>query len=181
MAINDLPDTENADGTADWEHRIEQLWGTFGQKEPRAFIAEIALLVSERPDTAISLFELASAHDSAGFEQEAEPLYRQSIVIGLTGLRRRRAAIQLASTLRNLGHVDESVQILEAERMRVSDDLDDAVAAFLALSWIDQGREREAAGLALSTLAPHLARYNRSLANYSAEFAQTNDARKSPA
>jgi hypothetical protein len=34
----------------------------------------------------------------------------------------------------------------------------------LAFTWIAQGRTLEAAALALETLAPHLSRYNRSLA-----------------
>lgn len=42
----------------------------------------------------------------------------------------------------------------------------DAVRAFLALAVVDTGREREAVSLALRALAPHLLRYQRSLANY---------------
>ena len=34
----------------------------------------------------------------------------------------------------------------------------------LAFTWIAQGRTLEAAALALETLAPHLTRYNRSMA-----------------
>lgn len=73
--------------------------------------------------------------------------------------------IQLASTLRNLGQPEKSVALLRAEREAGSDELDDAVMAFLALALIDTGREREAA-LALAALAPHPPRYDHSLANY---------------
>jgi hypothetical protein len=115
---------------------------------------------------AVGLFELASANDSTSREAQAAPLYRQALAAGLTGVRRRRATIQLASTLRNLGQAEESVALLRAEREAGSDALDDAVAAFLALALVDTGREREALGLALTALARHLPRYNRSLANY---------------
>lgn len=37
---------------------------------------------------------------------------------------------------------------------------------FLALALVDVGREREAVALALGALAPHLARYQRSMGNY---------------
>ena len=74
--------------------------------------------------------------------------------------------IQLASSLRALGAADESVALLTAERDAGSDELDDAVEAFLALALVDTGREREAASIALGALAPHLPRYQRSLANY---------------
>jgi hypothetical protein len=43
---------------------------------------------------------------------------------------------------------------------------DDAVRAFLALALIDSGRAPEALCHALTALAPHLPRYQRSVANY---------------
>jgi hypothetical protein len=81
-------------------------------------------------------------------------------------VRRRRATVQLASSLRNLGRPADSVAVLEAERARAADPLDGAVAGFLALALDDVGREREAAALALEALAPHLPRYQASLARY---------------
>ncbi|WP_228530778.1 MULTISPECIES: tetratricopeptide repeat protein [Myxococcaceae] len=126
----------------------------------RALAAEVPV------GNAVALFELASAHDSTSHEAEAAPLYRQALAAGLTGIRRRRATIQLASTLRNLGQVEESVALLTEERAAGSDELDDAVSAFLALALVEVGREREAVGLALGALSRHLPRYNRSLARY---------------
>ena len=72
----------------------------------------------------------------------------------------------MASSLRNLGQAEESVRLLTAERAAGSDHLDDAVSAFLALALVDVGRNGEAVSIALSALAPHLPRYQRSLANY---------------
>ena len=89
----------------------------------------------------------------------------------LSGQRRRRAVIQLASTLRNLGQAEESVALLTAELDAGSDDLDDAVRAFLALALTSVGREREAVSVALTALAAHLTRYNRSLAAYARDLA----------
>lgn len=74
--------------------------------------------------------------------------------------------IQLASSLRNLGQVAESIALLRAEREAGSDELDDAVTAFLALALADAGGEREAVSLALSALAVHLPRYQRSVTDY---------------
>jgi hypothetical protein len=78
--------------------------------------------------------------------------------------------IQLASSLRNVGRADESVALLRAERDNASDDLDDAVEAFLALSLVDTRREREAVAVALAALARHLPRYQRSLASYARDL-----------
>jgi hypothetical protein len=44
--------------------------------------------------------------------------------------------------------------------------LDDAVRATLALCLSSLGRDREGLSLALGALAPHLPRYQRSMANY---------------
>ena len=151
----------------DWERRVAALWAELDHHKPSAFLVKVQALVGELPaDDARVLFELACAYDSTGQPMNAAPLYRQAIAAGLTGLRRRRAVIQLASTLRNLGRVKESVMLLTNERGAGADELDDAVTAFLALSLADLGRDKEALSLALAALARHLPRYNRSLARY---------------
>ncbi|MFC4053286.1 tetratricopeptide repeat protein [Actinomadura syzygii] len=151
----------------DWERRIDELWATFDEYEPEDFLAKVKELTGELPDgDATAQYELASAHDSIGNEAEAAVHYRQAFAAGLTGPRRRQATIQFASTLRNLGQAEESVALLTAERDAASDELDDAVTAFLALALTDLGRDREAASLALGALSRHLPRYNRSLSNY---------------
>ena len=66
-------------------------------------------------------------------------MYRRALELGLEGERRRRAVIQMASSLRNLGRPEESVALLTAERDAGSDALDDAVAVFLALALADVG------------------------------------------
>ena len=96
----------------------------------------------------------------------AVPLYRQALEHGLEGVRRRRAVVQMASSLRNIGRPEESVALLRAEIDAASDELDDAVLAFLALALVDTGRQREGLSAALAALAPHLPRYQRSVATY---------------
>ena len=137
------------------------------QRSEEEFLALIENLAGELPpDSAIGIFERAASLNSTGHSDLAVPLYRQTLDLGLSGERRRRAVIQLASSLRNLGQPEVSVALLTAELNAGSDHLDDAVRAFLALALVDIGREREAVSLALTTLAPHLPRYQRSLANY---------------
>lgn len=155
----------------EWDRRVTLLWASIDDFAEDDFLGEMAKLVAERPDgDAVGLFEHASAFDSTGHPGLAVDRYRAALSAGLSGRRRRRATIQLASSLRNLGQAEESVALLTAELGQPSDDLDDAVHAFLALALTSVGREREAVGLALGALAPHLVRYNRSLANYAAEL-----------
>ncbi|GAA2164253.1 tetratricopeptide repeat protein [Actinomadura napierensis] len=150
-----------------WKQRIADLWAAFDEHDPQAFLAKVKDMTDQLPaGNAIAEYELASAHDSIGHEAEAAVHYRRAFAAGLPASHRRRATIQFASTLRNLGQADESVRLLTAERDAGSDELDDAVTAFLALALTDLGRDREAAALALGALSRHLPRYNRSLANY---------------
>ncbi|MFC9701795.1 tetratricopeptide repeat protein [Streptomyces sp. NPDC056943] len=157
-----------------WEQRVAALWERLDDHEPADFRALVAALAAERPaGDAAALFEQGAAHDSTGLPEEAVEFYLRALDSGLAGLRRRRAVIQLASSLRNLGRPDRSVELLTAERDIPADRLDadetalsGAVDAFLALALADTGRDREAASLALGALAPLLPRYNRSLAHY---------------
>lgn len=151
----------------DWEHRVAALWQALDALDGAAFIARMRALAEERPPgDPVAAFELGAAHDSTGRTAQAIPLYEAALQGGLSGLRRRRACIQMASSLRNLGELARASEILRAELAAPSDELDPAVSAFLALVLADQGREREALSLSLRALSTYLPRYNRSLARY---------------
>ena len=150
-----------------WEVRLDAVWRSIERHEPDAFVAQIDALTAELPSgSAIEFFERASAQDSTGHPESAVPLYRAALDAGLTGVRRRRAIIQLASSLRNLGNAAQAADLLFAELRAPADELDGAVRAFLALALADIGREREALAVTLTALAKYLPRYNRSLARY---------------
>lgn len=149
-----------------WQARVDAVWDTMADDtDPDEFIARIDALAAERPG-AIALFEQGGSRDSMGRPAEAVELYEQAIRQGLPSDLHRQATIQLASSIRNLGDPARSVQLLAAERWRISDELDDAIDVFLSLAMADLGREREGLSLVIAALAPHLARYSRSAANY---------------
>jgi len=150
-----------------WEQRVADLWGSLDRYSEEEFRARMDELAAELPaGSPRAAYERGSAFDSTGHSDKAVPLYREALARGLDDSLRRQAVIQLASSLRNLGEADASVRLLEAERDRTSDELDDAVTAFLALALLDADREREAAAILLEALAKHLPRYQRSAANY---------------
>jgi tetratricopeptide (TPR) repeat protein len=164
-----------------FENRIAALWRAFDQHEPAAFVEQIELLTSELPsNSGVGLFERASAQDSIGRTDLAVPLYRAALEMGLSGSRRRRAMIQLASSLRSLGNAAEAAALLSDELHACSDELDDAVRAFLALALVHLGREREAVSISLAALSKHLPRYNRSLARYASEVATPSEGPDAP-
>ena len=152
-----------------WDRSMEALWATLDAVPADAFVAAVERMAATLPagDPA-GLFERACAHDSTGHPERAVPLYQAALAAGLTGLKRRRASIQLASSLRNLGDAAAARRLLVGELAAPSDVLDGAVRAFLALALADLGREREALSISLDALSRYLPRYNRSLARYAA-------------
>lgn len=154
----------------DWEDRVTAAWATFGdypEEEAAAFRAVIDALVAELPEgSADGPFEQACAWDSTGHSDRAVPLYREALARGLAGYKGRRARIQLSSSLRNVGRPEEGVKLLTPELDGPPDELDDAVRATLALCLSSLGRDREGLSLVLGALAPHLPRYQRSMADY---------------
>ena len=172
----DSPSLGRMDSAADWESRLSDLWGSIDDFTESEFRARMDQLCGALPEgSAVAAFERASAFDSTGHSDMAIPLYREALAGGLEGMRRRRATIQLASSLRNLGQAAESIALLRAEQRAGSDELDDALSAFFALALADSGREREGLSLALTALAPHLPRYQRSVANYAADLTTEDD------
>lgn len=156
---------------AERDRRLAEIWASIDHRDEDDSVAAMAELVAELPaDDPVGLFELASVHDSTGDPERAVAGYRRALDGGLSGPRRRRAVIQLASSLRNLGHAEESVALLTAELDADPDELDSAVRAFLALALCSIGRDRDAVSVALTALAPQLPRYNRSLAAYADEL-----------
>ncbi|MGW2820316.1 tetratricopeptide repeat protein [Streptomyces sp. NPDC001443] len=154
----------------DWDDRVTAAWARFddyAEQDAADFRALIDALVAELPEgSPLGPFEQACAWDSTGHSDRAVPLYRQALARGLDGYRGRRARIQLASSLRNIGRAEEGVELLTPELDGPSDELDDAVRACLALCLSSLGRDREGLSLVLGALAPHLPRYQRSMGNY---------------
>jgi tetratricopeptide (TPR) repeat protein len=151
----------------EWETRNAELWAAIDDHERDEFVALIDTLAAKLPPgSAIGLFERAGARDSMGYPDRAVRLYQAALDGGLTGERRRRAVIQMASSIRNLGEPQTAVDLLTAELAAGSDALDGAVRAVLALALVDVGREREAVAVAVTALAEYLPRYNRSMRRY---------------
>lgn len=159
------------DITDSWDDRVAAVWADAHLADDTR-VREIDLLAAERPaGDARALFERAGARDSAGMEVQAEPLYREALSAGLDELRRPQAVIQLASTIRNLGRVDESLELLRNEYERGADcAFHDEASAFYALALATDGQTMAAVSVALTALAPHLTRYTRSVTGYAQEL-----------
>jgi len=96
----------------DFESRI-----AFGNELERAgkddeAISHFRLLLDQYPDDPRVLYEYGGAFDSAGRENEAIPLYRQALAKGFSGDYLPQLYLQLASSLRNVGQLDEAIAML---------------------------------------------------------------------
>lgn len=150
-----------------WHEHLDATWQHLGDLPPDEFLARITSIVADPAVPAeIREFQMACAHDSTGRSDLAVPGYRRALGAGLGGYEARRATIQLASSLRNLGEPRESVRLLEGASTSAGDGLDDAVVVFLALALADLGREREAVTRLVHALADHLPRYTASAHHY---------------
>jgi tetratricopeptide (TPR) repeat protein len=150
-----------------WEVRLAELWKRLDELTDSEFLAAMRTLTDELPiGHPVAHFELGAAHDSTGFPKEAVQFYELAMNAGLSGLRRRRLKIQMASSLRNLGQPQQAADMLFNEMKQPQDELSQAVAAFLALALSDLGREREGLAISLAALSTYLPRYNGSLARY---------------
>jgi len=154
--------------TDDWQHRVDAVWADAANLSDDDLVASIDALAAERSDhDALALAERGGARDSAGREEEAVPFYRAALAAGLDDARRGQVVIQYASTVRNLGRPEESLELLSAEFAGQPDHpLADAAAAFAALALASAGRPTEGLVAALHALAPHLPRYQRAVNAY---------------
>ena len=153
----------------DWDERVETFWREATDIDEEATLSALRVLVDERPvDDAASVFEWASVQDFLGHEAEAIPLYRRALSLGLDEIRRPKAQIQLASSLRNVGDTSEAITILEG--MESGGSTADAQQAFLALALFDAGRSGDALRVALMTLGKTLPLYGGAIIHYAGEI-----------
>ena len=149
-----------------WERQAAALWEQIDRYEDASvFIEAMRELAEHCPNEAVASFEVGGAHDSTGRTEEAVGYYRRALQAGLDEPRRRQATIQMASSLRETGHPEQSLRLLEAET-DLSDEWDGAVAMCRALTLAKLGRDREGLSVTLVALAPHLPRYRRSTVAY---------------
>ena len=152
--------------TETWEQRVTEVWADEAIDDEHR-IDRIRDLAGAAPHPALGEFELGGAFDSAGHEAEADLHYTAATVAGLDAIDPDRAAqmiVQHASTLRNLGRIDEAIAMLREAGEHPSTGA--APKIFLALALHSAGRHDEALRTAIEAVEPTLPRYNRSVRAY---------------
>lgn len=154
------------------EHPAEaELIALWELTDEEARIAEGARLYAAHPGDARVAYEYAGTFDSAGRPQEAVPFYREALAGDLREPYRHRCQIQLASTLRNLGRLDEARREIDAAVTAYPESI--GAQAFRSLVLHSAGDSTEALRGLLGVVAAvstdaDVARYRRSLTAYAA-------------
>jgi cyanophycin synthetase len=159
-----------ARGEHEDEAAIAALWAV---EDPEARIAAGRDLAAAHPGDGRIAYEYAGTYDSAGREEDAVPLYREALALGLREPHRHRAQLQLASSLRNLGRLDEASALVDEVAAAHPDSV--GVNMFRVLVLHDAGRGPEALRdlmtlLATTSTDDDVARYRRALTAYASEL-----------
>ncbi len=151
-----------------WQTAIDGFWNQVDGKTEGELQSELGALLTAQVPTANALFERASLHDYLGEEATAVGLYQQAMASGLEGPKRSEAMIQLGSSLRNIGHAHQAVQLLK--QIELEDPLYLDAQGFLALALLDAGHPESAVASALRALAPAMKIYSRPVQRYAQEL-----------
>ncbi|MDR2998573.1 MAG: tetratricopeptide repeat protein [Microbacterium sp.] len=150
-----------------WEASVASLWERFedfGREEGVTAMRELAESCPAADGRAA--FEMAGMYDSMGFEAEAGVEYERALDLGLDDARHAQLAVQYGSTLRNLGRLDEAIEVLRAAPTHAS--TGSAPRIVLALALHSAGRKDEALRVSIEAQIDDLPRYQRSMRNYAA-------------
>ena len=139
-----------ARGEHEAEAAIAELWAN---PDVQARIDAARALADTDPGDPRLVFELASAHGSAGADQQAIALYDKALGAGLREPHRHRALMQQASSYRSAGDFAAARRILDALSEQRPDSA--AVAAFRALTMLDQGEQKAAVADLITVLLSH--------------------------
>jgi tetratricopeptide (TPR) repeat protein len=132
-------------------NELDRIFSARNRDDMEPTIAALLPLYEQHPHNARVLYEVGGAYDTAGQEATALDFYERAMQEGLDGDLRRRCFLQLGSTLRNLGRVDDSLAAFARARQEFPDSM--ALVAFEALSLHAAGRDDAAVASLLELLA----------------------------
>jgi len=111
-------------------------------------------LLADHPDDPRLVYEVGGSYDTAGEEQTALGFYTRALELGLEGDLRRQCLLQLASTFRQLGRFEESLDVLNRAILEFPGS--PSLRVWKALTLHASGRPNGGFALLLTTIAEHL-------------------------
>jgi len=149
-----------------WKEELDAIVGARAHGQSEEILPRLQSLDERHPNVAEINHQLAWTCDVLGRAADALPCYEKAIALGLPPNELSGALLGLGSTLRNLGQLDRSAEVLRSGKAQFPDNREFDV--FLALTLHRQGRSGEALKLVLDTLCdttddPGLTAYQRAL------------------
>ncbi len=149
-----------------WKEELDAIVGARAHGQSEEILPRLKSLDGRHPNAAEINYQLAWTLNVPGRPADALPYYEKAIALGLPPNELSGALPGLGSTLRNLGRLDRSAEVLRSGQAQFPDNREFDV--FLALTLHRQGRSGEALKLVLETLCdttddPGLTAYQRAL------------------
>jgi tetratricopeptide (TPR) repeat protein len=151
---------------SDWKEELDAITGARHGGQVEHVLDLLTKLDARYPNVAEITYQLAWTHDVLGHEAAALPFYEKAVALGLPENELSGALLGLGSTLRNLGQLERSAEVLSSGQAQFPDNREFDV--FLALTLHDLGRHAEALKLAIEVLCdttddPGVTAYQRAL------------------
>lgn len=149
-----------------WKEELDAIVGARAHGQFNQLLPRLKELDARHPHVAEIAYQLAWTCDTLGRTAEAVPFYEKAVALGLSPSEHSNALIGLGSSLRALGQLERSAEVLRSGQRQFPDNRE--FDAFLALTLHAQGHAAEALQLALNTLIdttedPGLTTYGRAL------------------
>lgn len=149
-----------------WKDELDAVVGARAHGQFSAIFPRLQSLDERYPHVAEINYQLAWTADTLGRAPQALPYYEKAIALGLPPNELSGALIGLGSTLRTLGQLERSAEVLRSGQLQFPDNPE--FNTFLALTLHAQGQHAAALRLALETLCdttedPGLTAYQRAL------------------
>lgn len=149
-----------------WKDELDAIVGARAHGQSKELLPRLKSLDERHPNIAEINYQLAWSYDVLDRAADALPAYEKAIALGLSPNDLSGALLGLGNTLRALGHLERSAEILRSGKFQFPDNPE--FDAFLALTLHAQGKHADALRLALETLCatsedPGLTAYQRAI------------------
>ena len=149
-----------------WKEELDAIVGARAHGQAREILPRLKSLDESHPNVAEINFQLAWSCDVLGRAKDALPCYEKAVALGLRPNELSGALLGLGSTLRTLGQLDRSAEVLRSGKTQFPENHEFDV--FLALTFHQQGKHTAAMQLVLETLCdttedPGLTAYQRAI------------------
>ncbi|MBL9216125.1 MAG: tetratricopeptide repeat protein [Opitutaceae bacterium] len=156
-----------------WKEELDAIVGARAHGQLEEILPRLQSLDGRHPNVGEIAYQIAWTCEVLGRAGEALPYYEKAVALGLPPNELSGALLGLGSTLRLVGQLERSAEVLRSGQRQFPDNAE--FGAFLALTLHAQGRHGDALRQALDTLCdtsedPGITAYQRALRHAAAQL-----------